>query len=459
MAPIRSLRHQLSTGATTARLLVEMSLAAIEDPAGEGSRAFLSVAADRARRVADEIDATRASGGAVPPLAGIPVAVKDLCDVEGEVTTAGSTILANRAPATAHAPVVARLIAAGCIVVGRTNMTEFAYSGLGLNAHYDTPRSPWDRSTGRIPGGSSSGTAVAVADGMVAAGLGTDTGGSCRIPAAFCRIVGYKPTARRVPLDGLIPLSPSLDSVGPLGTTVDCCVSLDDVFAGGNGVVAETRPEPTSLSLGALHHLVLDDMSPEVATAYEAALTRLSSAGISVTDVDAPELTELPHIHRQGGLAASEAYAWHQELLASHGDDYDQRVRRRIEPGGQQLASHYIEVLNHRRRLIEVMDRRQGGLDAFVLPTVPVLPPTMQSFADDPDHYGQQNILCLRNTSVGNFLDGCAISVPVTTIDQPPVGLMLMSRSMDDDRLLRTARTVEAVLGLGEGRVNAGGVA
>ena len=179
-------------------------------------------------------DGMRASGAVVPPLAGIPVAIKDLCDLVGEVTTAGSVVLADRPPAEADAPVAARMRAAGLIPMGRTNMTEFAYSGLGLNSHHDTPRSPWDRATGRIPGGSSSGTAVAVADGMALAGLGTDTGGSCRIPAAFCGIVGYKPTASRVPLDGIVPLAPSLDSVGPLAPSVDCCALVDAIMAGGD---------------------------------------------------------------------------------------------------------------------------------------------------------------------------------------------------------------------------------
>jgi aspartyl-tRNA(Asn)/glutamyl-tRNA(Gln) amidotransferase subunit A len=326
-------------------------------------------------------------------------------------------------------------------------MTEFAYSGLGLNSHHDTPRSPWDRATGRIPGGSSSGTAVAVADGMAVVGLGTDTGGSCRIPAAFCGVVGYKPTARRVPLDGVTPLSFSLDSVGPLGRTVDCCAIVDDILAGGGGVLdAESRPVDR-LRLGALSDLVLDEIEPAVAAVYEEALSRLSAVGISVVDVAFPELAELPHLYRQGGLAAAEAWAWHRELIETRGDEYDQRVRTRIEPGGAASAEYYIEVLLGRRRLIGAAARRMEGIDAFVLPTAPILPPAIASFDDgDRQYYTDRNLLSLRNTSVGNFLDTCAISVPLGRPGDPPVGLMLMGRPMGDAELFAAARTVESAL-------------
>ncbi len=326
-------------------------------------------------------------------------------------------------------------------------MTEFAYSGLGLNSHYDTPRSPWDREAGRIPGGSSSGTAVAVADGMAVAGLGTDTGGSCRIPAAYCGIVGYKPTARRVPLDGVVPLSFSLDSIGPLARTVDCCAIVDDVFAGGSGVIDDDHRPADRIRLGALSDLVLEEMDDTVAAGYRAALERLSAAGVLVVDVDFPELQEIPYLYRQGGLAAAEAYAWHQDLLATRGDEYDQRVRIRIEPGGRASAAYYVEVLQGRRRLIDVAANRMVGLDAFVMPTVPTVPPTIGSFDDDdPEHYSKQNLLSLRNTSIGNFLDACSISIPASGRGEPPVGLMLMAGPMDDEHLFAVARTVEQVI-------------
>lgn len=444
---IRELAASLAAGSVTARSLVDTCLEAIENPAGEGSRAFLSVAADEARATADGYDAMRAAGGVVPPFAGIPVAIKDLCDISGQVTTAGSVVLADQPPAQADAPVVARLRAAGFIVIGRTNMTEFAYSGLGLNSHYDTPRSPWDRATGRIPGGSSSGTAVAVADGMAVVGLGTDTGGSCRIPAAYCGIVGYKPTARRVPLDGVSPLSFSLDSVGPLGRSVDCCAIVDDIFAGGSGVLAADETPPAQLRLAVLSDLVLEDMDETVGDAYRQGLAALSAAGVELVDVEFRELAEIPYLYRQGGLAAAEAYAWHQDLLATRGDEYDQRVRTRIEPGASASAAYYIEVLQGRERLIALAAAKLGSLDAFVMPTVPTVPPTVASFDDDDrEYYTKQNLLSLRNTSVGNFLDACAISIPLDAADGAPAGLMLMGPPMGDAELFGAARTVERIL-------------
>jgi aspartyl-tRNA(Asn)/glutamyl-tRNA(Gln) amidotransferase subunit A len=216
----------LASGRTTSRALVETALDRIADPAGEGARTFVRTYPTQARASADAIDALRRANRAPSPFAGIPVSLKDLLDVAGEPTPAGSVVLADAPLATAHAPVVQRLLAAGLIPVGRTNMTEFAFSGVGINPHYGTPRSPYGRQadgSGRVPGGSSSGAAVSVSDHMAFAAIGTDTGGSCRIPAAFCGVVGYKPTQRRVPRDGVLPLSTTLDSIGPLARTVACC--------------------------------------------------------------------------------------------------------------------------------------------------------------------------------------------------------------------------------------------
>ncbi len=439
--------QELATGKTSARQLVETSLERIASPDGDGGLAFLSVAADEARAVADGVDRARAGGAVVPPFAGIPVAVKDLCDIEGQVTTAGSTVLAGRPPAERDAPVVARLRAAGFVVIGRTNMTEFAYSGLGLNAHHGTPRSPWDRAVGRIPGGSSSGTAVAVAEAMVPAGLGTDTGGSCRIPAAFCGIVGFKPTARRVPLAGIVPLAPSLDSVGPLAGSVDCCAIVDDVFAGGDGrVTAEGRPADR-IRLAVLSNHVVDDLDPTVAEIFDRALSRLSAGGIELRPVTVPELDDLPTINAKGGLATAEAHHWHRPLLAAAADGYDQRIRRRIEPGADISAADYLDVVDARTRLVAAAERELRGFDAYVLPTVAILPPPMADFDDDdPAHYSATNLLCLRNTMVGNFLDACAITVPASAGGEPPVGLMLMAGPLADHQLFALARTVESLL-------------
>jgi aspartyl-tRNA(Asn)/glutamyl-tRNA(Gln) amidotransferase subunit A len=211
MRTIEEHAQALAAGTITSRALIEDCLARIANPAGEGAATFTAVHAEAARAMADAADALRRAGRTPSPYAGIPMGVKDLFDMAGETTKAGSRALDDAAPATITAPAIARMISAGFVPVGRTNMSEFAYSGLGINPHSGTPRAPWDRAGGRIPGGSSSGSAVAVAEGMAVAALGSDTGGSCRIPAAFCGVVGYKPTARRVALDGALPLAPSLD--------------------------------------------------------------------------------------------------------------------------------------------------------------------------------------------------------------------------------------------------------
>ena len=447
MQTLRQLAADLAAESVKARAVVEESLERIAAPEGEGSRAFLAVSAGQARAVADAVDAQRAAGVPLPPLAGIPVAIKDLADVEGEVTAAGSTVLAGRPPAEVDAPAVARLRASGLIPIGRTNMTEFAYSGLGLNSHHGTPAAPWDRATGRIPGGSSSGTAVAVADAMVPVGLGTDTGGSCRIPAAYCGIVGFKPTASRVPLEGIVPLSPSLDSVGPLARTVDCCAIVDAVMAGEPLPIHQHATPANRLRFAAISAHVLDDMDDAVAEAFDAALSRLSAAGVDVVPVAFEELHEIKRINANGGLAAAEAFAWHEGLMAERGDAYDQRVRTRIEPGGAISAADYVRILADRRAMQSAAACHLTGFDAFVLPTSPILPPTIASFDDgDAAYYTKQNLLSLRNTLIGNFLDTCAISLPANPAGARPVGLMLMGRPGGDEALFAAARTVESLL-------------
>lgn len=453
---ITELVADLASGAITSRQLVDDAIGRIEDPSGEGSRAFLSLDADKARAMADAYDADRAAGRTVPPFAGLPFAVKDLCDIEGQTSAAGSVVLSGEPPATSNAPALQRVVDAGFIPLGRTNMTEFAYSGLGLNSHFPAPASPWNRSERHIPGGSSSGTGVAVADGMAVAGLGTDTGGSCRIPAAFNNIVGYKPTARRVPLDGIVPLSLSLDSVGPLARSVTCCAIVDDLFAGGDGSDVPAAKPAAEVRIGALSDVVFDGIDGDIRRGYEDALERLRSAGIQVEQAPFPELAELGNINAKGGLAVAEAFHWHRHLLASGADRYDQRVRNRIEPGADMSAAEYLDVLMARQAMIAIAAQRMAGFDCFVLPAVAVPPPTFASFEtgteeEQAEYYGDMNRLCLRNTAIGNFLDSCSISIPakpgpIVSASEPPVGVMLMGAPMDDKSLLATALAVEAAL-------------
>ena len=444
MRTIEDHAQALETGRVRARDLIETALARIADPGGEGGRAFITVHAAQARAMADAMDTLRKAGRAPGRYAGIPISLKDLCDIAGEVTTAGSRALADAAPAGANAPVVARLLAAGFIPVGRTNMTEFAFSGLGINPHYGTPTSPWDRATGRIPGGSSAGAGVSVADGMAVGALGTDTGGSCRIPAAFCGVVGYKPTARRVPISGVVPLSFSLDSIGPLANSVFCCAALDAVMAGEvPGAVAPMKL--AGLRLGLVENFFLDGMDAAVGAAFERALARLSAAGARVIRMQLPVVDEIMAANAKGGFAASEAYAWHRDLLARAGEKYDPRIRPRIERGAQQSAADYISLLADRARIIATANAQTRDVDALIMPTVPIVPPAISDL-DDELEYGRVNMLTLRNCAVGNFLDRCAISVPCHVSGEAPVGLMLVGETMGDAKLFAIASAVEGAL-------------
>jgi len=446
MRTIQDMAAALDTGATTARALVETSLARIADPGGEGRRAFLKVDADRARAVADAMDALRRAGRAPGPYAGIPTAFKDLTDLAGEPTPAGSVVLADAAPAKRDAPVAARMFAAGFVGLGRTNMVEFAFGGVGLNPHHGTPASPWDRATApRVPGGSSSGTAVAVADGMVPVGLGTDTGGSCRIPAACCNIVGWKPTARRVPLTGILPLSASLDSVGPLANTVADCAIVDAIYAGET----PRLPEPANLSglrIGLPQRMVLDGMDTTVAKALERAYAALAIAGARLTEIALDELDEVPAINARGGITMPEAYHWHRKLLAERGDRYDPRVRARLVAGETMPAADYLDALAARADLIARTDRLTAEFDVLALPTLPIVPPTIAEASASDDDYRRINLLMLRNSNWVNMLDRCAIALPCGEPGGPPVSLMLVGHRMQDARLFAIAAAVEELV-------------
>jgi aspartyl-tRNA(Asn)/glutamyl-tRNA(Gln) amidotransferase subunit A len=444
MRAIEDLAQSLASGQTTSRALVEAALERIADPAGEGARVFIKVHAAQARAAADAVDEARAAGIVAGRYAGIPIALKDLFDIAGEATPAGSKVLAGAAPAAANAPVVQRLLNAGFVVMGRVNMTEFAFSGLGINPHYGTPASPWDRASRRIPCGSSSGTGVAVADAMAAAGLGTDTGGSCRIPAAFCGVVGYKPTARRVPIEGVLPLAPSLDSVGPLAPTVACCAVLDAIIAGERPVVADPAPL-SGLRLAVAENIVLDGMDATVSAAFDRALSLLSGAGAKVTRVKFPAFEAIAGVNTTGGFAAGEAYAWHRKLLASKGSDYDPRIRVRIMRGEGMTVADYLDLVAARRRIVAEFDASTRDFDCVVLPTVPIVAPKISDL-DDEREYNRINMLVLRNTAFGNFLDRCAISIPCQRPGEAPVGLMLMGETMGDARLFRIAAAVEQAL-------------
>ncbi len=426
---------------TSSRDNLERALAKIADPNGEGARACLTVYADAARAAADQSDARRGAGATLGPLDGVVVTIKDLFDIAGEVTRAGSKVLAKRGkPAASDAPVVKRLRDAGAVIVAKTNMTEFAYSGVGANPHFGTPGNPADRR--RIPGGSSSGAAVAAADGMCRISIGTDTGGSTRIPAAVCGIVGFKPTAKRIPTTGAFPLSFSLDSIGPLATSVADCALADAVMAG-------IAPEPlvsTSLSgarLGLVKGLVLENVDNTVGAAFEKAVAKLGAAKRS--DVTLAPLTMLADVNAKGGIAPPEAHAIHRDLLAADAAGLDPNVRLRLQRAANISAADYILNMRSRIAAIAAMDRVFDAFDALVLPTAPIVAPTMSEVAD-PDDFARRNMLLLRNTAIANFFDLCAISLPIRLGNSLPCGLMLFGRHGSDRKLFQLAAAVEQAI-------------
>jgi len=422
------------------RALVDAALAAAERSASVFTRLY----PDAARAAAAHADAMAAAGVALSPLAGLPVSIKDLLDVAGEPTQAGSVVLADAPPAATDAPVVRRLRAAGAAIVGKTNMTEFAFSGLGLNPHHGTPRNPCDDAVARIPGGSSSGAAVSVAAGICVAGIGSDTGGSIRIPAALCGLVGFKPTARRVPTAGALPLSTSLDTICAMARSVDDCLLVDGIIA--DAPLDVPALPLRGLRLGVPQRQVLDDLDPHVAASFARAVSALSAAGATIVDEPLAPLDDIGPLRR---LSAVEAWAWHRELLARREAGYDRRVSSRIRLGSSFDAADYIDVCSARRRWIAAMEAAMAPYDALVMPTVPVVAPVLAELEASDEEYVRANMLMLRNPAIFNLLDGCAISLPCHAPGTLPVGLMLAAPAMADARLLGVARAVEAALQAG----------
>jgi aspartyl-tRNA(Asn)/glutamyl-tRNA(Gln) amidotransferase subunit A len=422
-----------------ARDRLEAALARIADRNGEGARACLTVYAEPARAAADAADTRARDGITLGPLDGAIVTIKDLFDVAGEPTRAGSTVLANAPPAKTDATVVHRLRAAGAVIVAKTNMVEFAF-GAGLNRHYGTAGNPADRT--RIPGGSSSGAAVAVADGMCEIGIGTDTAGSVRIPAALCGVVGFKPSKFRVPTDGAFPLSYTLDSVGPLARTVVDCANADAVMADDAPWSVETAPL-SGLRLGIPQGRPLANLDATVTARFSAATDQLRRAGVRLSDETIPLIDDMARVNGPFvvALSAVEGYSIHRQRLATRGAEYDAAVRARLEAARGVSAADYIDIVRQRNALVRAMDTRLSDLDALVLPTTPIVAPPIAELVDDAKE-GATNGLA-RNTVIVNFFDLCAISLPCPRAGGLPVGLMLVARNGQDRKLLRMAAAVE----------------
>ncbi|HET9904837.1 MAG TPA: amidase [Xanthobacteraceae bacterium] len=425
----------------SSRERLEAALERISDPKGEGRRACLTVYAEAARAAADAADARARCGVTLGPLDGAIVTIKDLFDVAGEPTRAGSKILADAPPAREDAPVVRRLRAAGAVIVAKTNMTEFAFSGVGANPHYGTPGNPRDRT--RVPGGSSSGAGVAAADGMCEIAIGSDTGGSTRIPAALCGVVGFKPSKWRVPTEGAFPLSYTLDSIGPLARTVEACFHADAVMAGEEPEPLEPAPL-AGLRLAVPRNPAFTEPDETVAKAFADGLERLRKAGARIGDTPFPFLEEMLAANPKGGFPVPEAYSIHRERLAARGEDFDPNVRTRVSRGASITAADYIDLIQIRNRLVDEIDAWIEDFDALLLPTTPIVAPTLAEM-QDPETFARKNATLLSNTSIVNFFDLCAISLPLPTAGLA-VGLMLIARNGEDHRLFRIARATEQVL-------------
>lgn len=417
---------------------LERSLAAA---ASEACRhAFVATRFEQAR-------AECAAAAPASPMGGLAVSIKDLFDIAGETTAAASRALADAPPAVADCPTVARLRAAGAALVGRTNMTEFAYSGVGINPHHGTPANPATRALDpapRIPGGSTSGGAVSVAAGAAWAALGSDTGGSIRIPAALQGLVGFKNTARLTPTEGAIPLSTTLDTVCAITLSVRDAVLLHEILAqrrvalAGRPVAARRFAVPTTL--------MLDTLEPPVASAFQRAVRALRDAGAQIVERALPTLAEIPALNARGTLTAAESWAWHRSLLSRRGADYDPRVAQRIRAGESMSAADYIDLLQARRAWIARTEAAIADVDALLSPTVPIVAPPIAPLVASDEAFFAANAALLRNPSVVNLLDGCALSLPCHAAGEWPVGLMVWHGALHDDAVLDTALAVERVL-------------
>ena len=441
MWTVAQLGADLAAGRVRSRDLVEQALARIADPAGEGARAFMKVYAESARAEADHCDRLRQAGVRRSAVDGLPVSLKDLFDVAGDITRAGSRAFHKQA--TEDAKAVARLRAAGAILLGRTNMVEFAFGGVGLNPHYGTPKNPWDRKAGRVPGGSSSGAGVAQADGMCVMALGSDTRGSIRQPAALCGVAGFKPTARRVPREGAFPLSFTLDSVGPLANSVACCAAYDAVLAADESSLVQMSVKGLRLLLP--KSSALEDLDPEVEKAFFRAVDRLRGAGAVLTELPVPAFDRQDQYFKGGGLAGAEVAVIHKPL-ASRIAEYDPRVGKRIAMGSTLSGADYVELLELRAAFIREVEGLAAPYDAIVMPTVPCVAPTLaQASASDEDYF-RWNFRIMRNNGLANFLDGCAATLPCHEPGSAPVGFMVCGTAGRDRHVLAVGCAIERAL-------------
>jgi aspartyl-tRNA(Asn)/glutamyl-tRNA(Gln) amidotransferase subunit A len=425
--------------------LLEQSVERATSPAN--LHTFVQTCFDEATACARAVDLLSAGGAPLPPLAGLSVSVKDLFDVHGQVTSAGSTVLSDSPVAVADCPAVERLRRAGAALIGRTNMSEFAFSGVGINPHHGTPANAATfglDGVARIPGGSTSGGAVSVASGAAWAALGSDTGGSIRIPAALQGLVGFKNTARLTPTEGAIPLSTTLDTVCAITHSVRDAVLLHEMLAARHVRLAG-RPI-AALRLAVPTTLMLDALDVQVASAFEHAISTLRQAGAHIEEVPLPALSEISAMMSTGGFSAAESWAWHRRQLATQESQYDPRVAARIRRGETMSAADYIDLHQMRKAWVARMENNLGHFDAMLSPTVPMVAPPIEGLLVDDSAFFATNALLLRNPSAVNMLDGCALSLPCHGPGQMPVGLMVWGAALCDDTVLDASLAIEAAL-------------
>jgi Asp-tRNA(Asn)/Glu-tRNA(Gln) amidotransferase A subunit family amidase len=436
---LHHVRAAIARGDTSAPREIEESITLAESP--ECRHVFLKTSFGEARRAAGDAHARQR------PLAGLAVSVKDLFDVRGEISSAGSLALADSPPAAQDCPAVARLRAAGAAFIGRTNMTEFAYSGIGANPHYDTPWNPADRKVRRIPGGSSAGAAVSVATGAAFIGLGSDTRGSIRTPAALCGVVGFKNTARLVPTEGCVPLSTTLDTVCAMSRSVPDAILAHEILSGAT--VPRANVPMSGYRLAVAKNLMLDTLDPGVALAFERAVKALRDAGAAVEEVTLAAIDDIGPMQAIGGFGAAESYAWHRPLLARAAGRYDPRVLKRVEGGAAMKAWEYLDLFRSRAATMAKMAEELEGFDAVLSPTVPLVATPFDEVAPGAERdaeFFRVNALLLRNTSIVNMIDGCAISIPCHAPGELPVGLMIWQGALHDAAVLNIALQAEATL-------------
>ncbi|MEK0434953.1 MAG: hypothetical protein RL369_1002 [Pseudomonadota bacterium] len=409
------------------------------DLAERSASVFTRIYRDEALKTAAHADVMRMSRQPQSPLAGLPVSVKDLLDVAGETTMAGSVVLEGQPAAANDATVVARLRAAGAAIIGKTNMTEFGFSGVGINPHYGTPANPLDPS--RITGGSSSGAAASVGAGICVAALGSDTGGSVRIPAALCGLVGFKPTMRRVPTTGALPLAPVLDSIGPIARSVADCLLIDSLIA--DHPLAVDELSMSGLKFAVPEDLVMEDIDDTVARAFTTTLSKLSAAGATLVEVPMKMFGEARDINR---FPQIESWRWHHKLLATHADQYDSLVATRIRAGEKYTEQDFQQLLAARTDWISRVEQAMTGFDAMLMPTVPIVAPRTEALLASEETFFNVNRQLLRNPSLINLLDGCALSVPCHRAGDLPVGLMIGAPAMADAKVFSIGLAIERVI-------------